>query len=159
MRPATAGYRQLLLATAVRLLKAHTGDTTRVIPAIPNEEHVELTDTQLAALKDVPHGTGVLLVVRGPNEGTTFVLDADVDHAPGGTRSPTSSSTTSRCRGTTRSSPNRGGPHLDRRPEQPQRHLRQPHADRRRGARCADGDEVQIGKFRMVYLVDASGQD
>ena len=21
------------------------------------------------------------------------------------------------------------------------------------------GDEVQIGKFRMVYLVDASGQD
>jgi len=51
-------------------LKSSSGDTTRVIPAIPSEEQVDLSDMQLEALADVPRGVGVLLVVRGPNEGS-----------------------------------------------------------------------------------------
>jgi len=139
------------------MVKAHTGDTTRVIPAIPNEEHVELTDSQLEALKDVPHGTGLLLVVRGPNEGTTFVLDADTVSAG---RHPQSdiflddvtvsrhhAKLTNRAGHTWITDLNSlNGTYVNRSLIEGECSLRR-------------GDEVQIGKFRMVYLVDASGQD
>ena len=46
--------------------------------------------------------------------------------------------------------PPRGRRLLRARRRQPQRHLRQPRAGRRRHP--AGGDEVQIGKFRLVYL-------
>ncbi len=138
-------------------LKSHSGDTTRVIPAIPTEEHVELTDTQLAALRDVPGGTGVVLVVRGPNEGTKFVLDSDTVTAG---RHPQSDIflddvTVSRHHAKLT---NRGGhtwitdlnslngTYVNRALIDGEVALRR-------------GDEVQIGKFRMVYLIDPTGQD
>ena len=61
-------------------LRTPIGDTTRVIPAVSTEDtgRIELTESELAALRNVPTGTGVLLVVRGPNDGATFLLDREV---------------------------------------------------------------------------------
>ena len=138
-------------------LKPQTGDTTRVIPALGNEDAVELTDSQLSALKDVPQGTGLLTVVRGPNQGTKFVLDSDVVTAG---RHPQSDIflddvTVSRHHAKLT---NKGGhtwivdlnslngTYVNRALIDSEVALRR-------------GDEVQIGKFRMVYLVDPTGQD
>ena len=44
----------------------------------------------------------------------------------------------------------RDGALLDRGPRQPQRHVRQP--PRIESARLEDGDEVQIGKYRLTFL-------
>ena len=60
-------------------LRTNTGDTTRVIPvATVAEAQVEVTDPNLPILKDLAPGACVLVVVRGPNHGVTFVLDQDV---------------------------------------------------------------------------------
>jgi len=138
-------------------LKSSSGDTTRVIPAIPSEEQVDLSDMQLEALADVPRGVGVLLVVRGPNEGSKYVLDADVVTTG---RHPQSdiflddvtvsrhhAKLTSRAGHTWITDLNSlNGTYVNRVLVEGECPLRL-------------GDEVQIGKFRMVYLVDAAGQD
>lgn len=139
------------------VLKVHTGDTTRVIPAIPSEEHVELTETQLEALQDVPEGTGVLLVVRGSNEGSKYVLDSETVTAG---RHPQSDIflddvTVSRHHAKLT---NRGGRTWivdlnSLNGTYVNRSLTEGEAALRRG------DEVQIGKFRMIYLVEPAGQD
>jgi len=138
-------------------LKAHSGDTTRVIPAIASDDQVELSEVQLAALADVPPGVGVLLVVRGPNEGSKFVLDADSVTAG---RHPQcdiflDDVTVSRHHAKLT---NRGahswisdlnslnGTYVNRALIEGESPLRL-------------GDEVQIGQFRMIYLVAPSGQD
>ncbi len=138
-------------------LKAHSGETTRVIPAIPNEENVELTESQLEALQDVPGGTGVLLVVRGSNEGTKYVLDSETVTAG---RHPQSDLflndvTVSRHHAKLTQRGGRtsivdlnslNGTYVNRALTEGEVALRR-------------GDEVQIGKFRMIYLVDLAGQD
>lgn len=138
-------------------LKAHSGDTTRVIPAIPTDDQVVLTDSQLAALKEVPRGTGLLLVVRGPNEGTKFVLDSEVVTAG---RHPQSDIflddvTVSRHHAKLMNRSGQtwiidlnslNGTYVNRALIDGEVALRR-------------GDEVQIGKFRMIYLVDLAGQD
>ena len=60
-------------------LKTSTGDTTRVIPLPPQlgDDTGELTDPALRALADVPPGGAVLVVVRGPNAGSTVLLDQE----------------------------------------------------------------------------------
>ncbi len=59
--------------------RTNTGDTTRVIPVTSavSEAPVEATDPNLPVLKDVPPGASVLVVVRGPNVGATFLLDQE----------------------------------------------------------------------------------
>ena len=137
-------------------LKAHSGDTTRVIPAIPNDEQVELAEDQLAALRDVPRGTAVLLVVRGPNEGTKFVLDADtvtVGRHPQSviflddvTVSRHHAKLTHRLGHTWIADLNSlNGTYVNRTLIDGEVALR-------------PGDEVQIGKFRLVYLVAPTGR-
>ncbi len=138
-------------------LKSHSGDTTRVIPAIPTEAVVELADDQLAALRDVPSGTAVLLVVRGPNEGTKFVLDADtvvVGRHPQSdiflddvTVSRHHAKLTQRLGHTWIADLNSlNGTYVNRALIEGESPLRL-------------GDEVQVGKFRMMYLVDPAGQE
>jgi pSer/pThr/pTyr-binding forkhead associated (FHA) protein len=138
-------------------LKSTSGDTTRVIPAIPNEEVVELADDQLAALRDVPSGTAVLLVVRGPNEGTKFVVDADtvtVGRHPQSdiflddvTVSRHHAKLTRRLGHTWIADLNSlNGTYVNRALTEGESPLRL-------------GDEVQVGKFRMMYLVDPAGQE
>jgi len=138
-------------------LKSQAGDTTRVIPALANEDQVELSEAQLEATADVPRGTGVLLVVRGPNQGTTFVLDADTVSAgrhpqcdiflDDVTVSRHHAKLTSRSGHTWITDLNSlNGTYVNRALIEGEVPLRR-------------GDEVQIGKFRMMYLVEPAGQD
>lgn len=138
-------------------LKTHSGDTTRVIPTVPNEDSIELSDAQLAALKDVPHGTGLLLVVRGPNVGSKFILDADTVTAgrhpqcdiflDDVTVSRHHAKLTNRSGHTWVADLNSlNGTYVNKVLVDGEMPLRR-------------GDLVQIGKFRMVYLVDSAGQD
>lgn len=137
-------------------LKA-AAESTRVIPVVPAEEHTDLAESHLAALADVPRGTGILLVVRGTNEGTTYVLDSETVTAG---RHPQSDIflddvTVSRhhARVTVRGGHtwiadlnSLNGTYVNR-------HLIEGELALRRG------DEVQIGKFRLIYLIDPSGQE
>ncbi|HQA30091.1 FHA domain-containing protein [Propioniciclava tarda] len=138
-------------------LKSHSGDTTRVIPAIPSEDQVELTEAQLEALADIPRGVGLLLVVRGPNEGTKFVLDTDTVTAgrhpqcdiflDDVTVSRHHAKLTNRAGHSWITDLNSlNGTYVNRSLIEGDSPLKR-------------GDEVQIGKFRMLYLVDPAGQD
>ena len=138
-------------------LKQHSGDTTRVIPSIPHDESDELTEAQLAALKGVPHGVGLLLVVRGPNEGAKFVLDPDTVSAGRHPQSDIFLDDVTVSRHHAKFSNRSGyiwvsdlnslnGTYVNRTLVDGELPLRR-------------GDVVQIGKFRMVYLVDSTGQE
>jgi hypothetical protein len=102
-----------------------------------------------------PAGTALLVVKRGPNAGSRFLLDADVTTAG---RHPESDIflddvTVSRRHaefvreGTTFSVRDVGslnGTYLDR--------------ERIESVRLAGGDEVQIGKYRLVFLAGPTGE-
>jgi len=60
---------------------AHTmGDTTKVIPVVPEEvhHHAELDADDAAAVESLPANTALLIVQRGSGAGSRFLLDADV---------------------------------------------------------------------------------
>jgi pSer/pThr/pTyr-binding forkhead associated (FHA) protein len=138
-------------------IKSQSGDTTRVIPAIPNDDQIELTESQLTALKDAPRGTGVLLVVRGPIQGTKFVLDADLITAGRHPQSDIFLDDVTVSRHHARLT-NRGGQTwIADLNSLNGTYVNRSLIDGEVALRRAD--EVQIGKFRMVYLVDATGQD
>lgn len=138
-------------------LKTSLGETTSVIMAVADDTGtITVTDAELEALRSVPKGTGVLVVVRGPNQGTRFVLDNETTTAG---RHPQSDIflddvTVSRhhaklsLRGrhvwlTDLNSLN--GTYVNRDLIDGEVALR-------------TGDEVQIGKFRLLFLVDGAGQ-
>ncbi len=134
-----------------------SGDTTRVISVVTEEmARVELTDTQLSVLENVPEGTGVLLVVRGPNQGSKFLLDRATISAG---RHPQSDIflddvTVSRHHA---SFTERGG----HRWISDLNSLNGTYVNRTLidgEVALRSGDEVQIGKFRLVYLVRPAGR-
>jgi pSer/pThr/pTyr-binding forkhead associated (FHA) protein len=100
-------------------------------------------------LADVPVGTGLLMVRRGPNAGAKFVLDQDVTTAG---RHPASDIflddiTVSRRHAEFLRRPegyivrdvgSLNGTYLNR--------------ERTESGMLANGDEVQIGKFKLVFL-------
>jgi hypothetical protein len=107
-----------------------------------------------APLEALPPGSALLVVKRGPNAGSRFLLDADVTTAG---RHPESDIflddvTVSRRHaefareGSTfvvRDVGSLNGTYLNR--------------ERIEAAALAGGDEVQIGKYRLVYLLGARG--
>jgi len=128
-----------------------TSDDTRLIPVTaPDTAEVELT----VPGPEVPAGQGVLVVKRGPNAGSRFVLEGSSVTAG---RSPESDIflddvTVSRRHasfvptGSTyevRDVGSLNGTYLNR--------------ERIDAAPLTNGDEVQIGKFRLVFLTGASG--
>jgi pSer/pThr/pTyr-binding forkhead associated (FHA) protein len=114
------------------------------------EADIEVT----AADADVPSGTGMLMVKRGPNAGSRFVLEGRPVSAG---RSPDADIflddiTVSRHhaefvpRGEVyevRDTGSLNGTYLNR--------------QRIESAPMANGDEIQIGKFRLVFLVGDAG--
>ena len=100
---------------------------------------------------EVPHGAGVLVVTRGPNIGARYLLVDPVVTGPVATPRATSFSTTSRCpAATSRSRRKDGGlPCAD------VGSLNGTYVNRERidEVQLCPGDEVQIGKFKLVYLV------
>ena len=121
----------------------------------PNEGAGEVADEQvIISLDDVPHGAGVLIVKRGPNAGSRFVLEKEVTEVG---RHPESDIflddvTVSR----------RHAEVLDKDGEFRLRDvgsLNGTYLNRERidNALLSSGDELQIGKFRILFLTEAGG--
>jgi pSer/pThr/pTyr-binding forkhead associated (FHA) protein len=56
-----------------------TGDTTRTMPAVPEErEGSGLSDDEAEAVSALPKGSALLIVRRGAEAGSRFLLDTDV---------------------------------------------------------------------------------
>ena len=118
----------------------------------PVDDHGETGDEDSAVtLVEVPHGTGALVVKRGPNVGNRYLLEADVTRAG---RHPESDIflddiTVSRRHAELRRGADGkvvirdvgslNGTYVNR--------------ERIEEQVLSGGDEVQIGKFKLVYLV------
>ena len=111
-------------------------------------------EEQAVNVGDVPEGTGLLIVKRGPNAGSRYALDADLVRAG---RHPESDIflddiTVSRRHAEfvkgeagyrVRDVGSLNGTYLNR--------------ERIEEAMLANGDEVQIGRFKLVFLAGAGG--
>jgi pSer/pThr/pTyr-binding forkhead associated (FHA) protein len=130
----------------------HGGDDA-TITLVPVDAVGEVGDEEFTVgLEGLPDGVGMLVVKRGPNAGSKFMLDADVTRAG---RHPESDIflddiTVSRRhaefqKGTAgyvvRDVGSLNGTYLNR--------------ERIDEDRLANGDEVQIGKFKLVFLTGA----
>ncbi len=130
----------------------HGGDDA-TITLVPVEGAGEVGEDEITVgLEGLPDGVGMLVVKRGPNAGSKFMLDADVTRAG---RHPESDIflddiTVSRRhaefqRGdagyVVRDVGSLNGTYLNR--------------ERIDEDRLANGDEVQIGKFKLVFLTGA----
>jgi len=135
------------------------GESTKVIPRVGAEESGELPEmsedahgTDAGALESLPPGSSLLVVKRGPNAGSRFLLDQDVTTAG---RHPDSDIflddvTVSRRHVEFRREGHGfsvhdvgslNGTYVNREPID--------------SASLSGGDEVQIGKFRLTYLTAA----
>lgn len=137
--------------------RAPSGDTTRTIPAVVDEPTGDgLNAVDEAAVDALPQGSALLIVQRGPNAGSRFLLDHDQTTA---------------------------GRHVDSEIflddiSVSRRHvqfLRTPDGVRVKDLGSLNGtyvnrelvdeallqpeDEVQIGKFRLVYYASAKDAD
>lgn len=126
-------------------------DTTLTfVPTTASAHHGPDADTDVGLpLPEIPHGTGILVVKRGPNAGSRFVLESDVTRAG---RHPESDIflddiTVSRRHAefvsqgqdfVVRDVGSLNGTYLNR--------------ERIEQAELASGDEVQIGKFKLVFI-------
>jgi pSer/pThr/pTyr-binding forkhead associated (FHA) protein len=118
------------------------------------EEPAGLTADDQAAVDALPSGSALLLVLRGPNAGSRFLLDTDVVTAG---RHPDSDIflddiTVSRRHAELRRTPegyvvrdvgSLNGTYVNR--------------DRIDSVLLNNGDEVQVGKFRLVYYASQRG--
>jgi pSer/pThr/pTyr-binding forkhead associated (FHA) protein len=135
------------------VLVAATSDTTVTIQ--PVEELADLTDDDAAVtLLELPRGVGMLVVKRGPNTGSRYVLESEQTKAG---RHPESDIfldditvsrrhaefTTGEGGTTVRDVGSLNGTYVNR--------------ERIDDAVLASGDEVQIGKFKLLYLL-ATGE-
>jgi hypothetical protein len=128
-------------------------DDTRLIPVTTPEPPLE-EEPPVHSVPEVPAGQGVLVVKRGPNAGSRFVLEGAAVTAG---RSPDSDIflddvTVSRRHASfvpsgssyeVRDVGSLNGTYLNR--------------ERIDAAPLANGDEVQIGKFRLVFLTGSAG--
>jgi pSer/pThr/pTyr-binding forkhead associated (FHA) protein len=127
----------------------HSGDDPTTITFLPVETQGDITDEVTVTVDELPEGFGMLVVKRGPNAGSRFVLENDVTRVG---RHPDSDIflddvTVSRrhaefARGSqgyeVRDVGSLNGTYLNR--------------ERIEGAPLNNGDEVQIGKFKLVFL-------
>ncbi len=133
------------------------GDSTRIIPAVVDEatHNTELSPDDQAAVSSLPRGHALLIVARGPNIGARYLLDTDLTTVG---RHPESDIflddiTVSRH-------------HVVFKMEgdsvlvEDQNSLNGTYVNRTlvdRSAPLRNGDEVQIGKFRMIFFVSEHG--
>jgi pSer/pThr/pTyr-binding forkhead associated (FHA) protein len=138
------------------LSQERVGESTSVIPKVGGEDSTEqpeiaesAADAHAGAVESLPAGSALLVVKRGPNAGSRFLLDQDVTTAG---RHPDSDIflddvTVSRRHVefhregggfSVHDVGSLNGTYVNREPVDV--------------ATLAGGDEVQIGKFRLVYL-------
>jgi hypothetical protein len=138
------------------LSQERVGESTSVIPKVGSDDAVETgevpeatADAHASTIESLPAGSALLVVKRGPNAGSRFLLDQDVTTAG---RHPDSDIflddvTVSRRHVefhregggfSVHDVGSLNGTYVNREPVDV--------------APLAGGDEVQIGKFRLVYL-------
>jgi len=130
-------------------LELPSGDDT-TITLMPADAGLDSPEEEVTvAIDDLPEGTGMLLVKRGPNVGSRFVLDAEVTRVG---RHPDSDIflddiTVSRRHAefvrqgpgyVLRDTGSLNGTYINR--------------ERIEQASLSTGDEVQIGKFKLVFV-------
>ncbi|HUQ38620.1 MAG TPA: FHA domain-containing protein [Acidimicrobiales bacterium] len=132
------------------------GDET-TITFLPVESAGEVADEELTVtFEELPEGVGVLVVKRGPNAGSKFVLDNEVTAAG---RHPESEiflddiTVSRRHAEFVRSS---GGYVLRDAGSLNGTYLNRERIDE---SPLANGDEVQVGKFKLVFLAAAGADD
>lgn len=137
-------------------LRANTGDTTRVIPVttVP-EAPTESTDPTLPVIKDLAPGASALVVVRGPNVGVIFVLDQEVVTAGRHPQSDLFLDDVTVSRHHAKVIERDGQHHVVDLNSLNGTYVNRALIDGEVVLR--HGDELQIGKFRLVYMV-ASGR-
>ncbi len=133
----------------------HSDSEPKTITFSPIESAGETEEEHAVTLPDLPEGTGMLIVKRGPNAGSKFALEANVVTAG---RHPESDIflddvTVSRRHAEFLREPDGylvrdvgslNGTYLNR--------------ERIDDARLETGDEVQIGKFKLVFLAGSAGE-
>ncbi len=137
------------------------GDTTKVIPRVGGEDSAEMSEAadegsgDGGVVESLPSGSALLVVKRGPNAGSRFLLDRDVTTAG---RHPDSEIflddvTVSRRHVEfvredngylVRDVGSLNGTYVNREPIDT--------------AILSGGDEVQIGKFRLIFLTPGAGE-
>ena len=150
--PENARFCSQCATPLIRTDRATVGETTSLIFAgveAPEAEPVDQSAADAAVIDTLPPNTALLVVRRGPNEGSRFLLDSEVTEVG---RRPDSDIflddvTVSRrhaefyrhgARFGVRDIGSLNGTYVNR--------------ERIEEAALAGGDEVQIGKFRMVFL-------
>jgi pSer/pThr/pTyr-binding forkhead associated (FHA) protein len=142
-----------------RVASERPGETTSTISLggadLGEAEYVDESLADSSATETLPAGTALLVVKRGPNAGSRFLLDHDLTTAG---RHPESDIflddvTVSRRhaefyrhgdRFTVRDVGSLNGTYVNR--------------ERIEEAALSGGDEVQVGKFRLVFLTDRRSQ-
>jgi pSer/pThr/pTyr-binding forkhead associated (FHA) protein len=138
-------------------IRVPTGDTTKNIPTMVEEHGSEpLTAEQEAAVTGLPQGSALLIVQRGANAGARFLLDTDVVTAGRHQESDIflDDISVSRKHATFTRTPegvvvkdlgSLNGTYVNR--DLVEERLLRP------------GDEVQIGKFRLVFFASPHGAE
>ncbi|HXA31205.1 MAG TPA: FHA domain-containing protein [Acidimicrobiales bacterium] len=132
------------------VLVAATSDTTVTIQ--PVEELADLTDDDAAVtLLELPRGVGMLVVKRGPNTGSRYVLESELTKAGRHPESDIFLDDITVSRRHVEIVPKDGGAYVVRDVGS----LNGTYVNRERidEVQLAPGDELQIGKFKLVYLV------
>ena len=127
--------------------------TTLTLAAV---EAADVEDELERYLEELPPGVGLLVVRHGPERGSSYRLEQPVT-ASAGTRTPTSSSTTSPCRVATsqldkddqgyvlRDVGSLNGTYVNR--------------ERVDEARLRHGDEVQVGRYRLSFVLGGTAAE
>jgi pSer/pThr/pTyr-binding forkhead associated (FHA) protein len=117
----------------------------------PNDEGEAGEEKPEVTLVEVPHGAGVLVVTRGPNIGTRYLLADNVVRAGRHPESDIFLDDITVSRRHVEITPGDGGKYTLRDVGS----LNGTYVNRERidEVQLAPGDEVQIGKFKLVYLV------
>ena len=136
------------------------GETTATItfgaPGKPeaSEERSSLNDADAAAVDALPAGSALLVVQRGPSAGSRFLLDTDL---VGAGRHPESEIFLDDVTVSRRHAEFRRGPKGYRVADVGSLNGTYVNRDRIDEVELQGGDEVQIGKYRLVYFASNAG--
>ncbi len=136
------------------------GETTATItfgaPVKPGEhgEERSLNEADAAAVDALPAGSALLVVQRGPSAGSRFLLDTDLVSAG---RHPESEIFLDDVTVSRRHAEFRRGPDGYRVADVGSLNGTYVNRDRIDEVRLQGGDEVQIGKYRLVYFASHAG--
>ncbi|MGY4720729.1 FHA domain-containing protein [Naumannella cuiyingiana] len=131
------------------------GDNTRIIQIADEGLLAELTEEDEAAIENLPQGSSLLIVHRGPGSGSRFLIDRDTTSVG---RHPDADIffddiTVSRHHAELQRT--EGGVLVKDQGSLNGTYVNRALIDGE--APLKSGDEVQIGKFRMVYFASARG--